>query len=197
MMTDFDVEYWNNLFKNNKLGWDIGYASPALTEYFDQIENKDIRILIPGAGNAYEAEYLYKNGLKNTFILDFSKEAINSFSQRADFYPKQNIFIQDFFEHNQKYDLIVEQTFFTSFHPSKREKFAKKIADLLNDKGKYVGLFFTHEFHKDLPPFGATKDIYNEFFLKYFDYKTFEIANNSIKPRKWREYFFIMQKKEI
>ncbi|MBN2893802.1 MAG: methyltransferase domain-containing protein [Bacteroidales bacterium] len=194
-MKDFNVEYWDNLFLNKKTGWDIGYAAPAITEYFDQIKDKNVKILIPGAGNAYEAEYLNNNGLKNTYVLDFSTEAIKSFKKRCPNFPDERIIIQDFFEHTNKYDYIIELAFFTSFTPENRNKLVQKLSKLLNEKGKYVGLLFTHEFEKPYPPFGATKQIYDDLFLKYFNYKTFEIAYNSIKPRKNREYFIILEQK--
>ncbi len=194
-MKKFDVEYWNNLYKEQRIGWDIGYAAPALTEYIDQIKNKHIKILVPGAGNAYEVEYLHKKNFKNVFMLDFSVDAVNSFKKRYSDFPDENIITDNFFSHKSKYDLILEQTFFTSFCPDKRKAFAKKIFNLLNKGGKYVGLFFSHEFMKPIPPFGATKEIYEQLFLPFFNFKRFEIAYNSIKPRKGREYFFIMQKK--
>lgn len=193
-MDKFDKEYWNNLYINNKLGWDIGYAAPPLTEYFDQIQNKNLKILVPGAGNAYEVEYLFKNGFKNVYLLDFSFQAIKSFKKRCPDFPDEQIIIGDFFEHKQSYDLIVELTFFTSFEPDNRKKFVNKIYQLLKSDGKYVGLFFTHEFGENFPPFGATKEQYEQLFGDYFYFKIFEIAYNSIKPRNGREYFFIMQK---
>jgi thiopurine S-methyltransferase len=194
-MQKFDVEYWDKLFVQNKIGWDIGYPSPPLVEYFDQLTDKDIKILIPGAGNAYEAEYLYLSGFQNVYVLDFSEQAVNSFKKRCPDFPDEKIILDDFFEHTEKYNLIVEQTFFTSFEPEKRQDFAKKIADLLFKGGKYVGLFFTHEFGKDYPPFGANKQVYIQLFRPYFDFKIFEIAYNSIKPRRNREYFFVLERR--
>ena len=54
--------FWNNKYINNETGWDLKAPSTPLKEYIDQLENKNIRILIPGCGNAYEAEYLLKQG---------------------------------------------------------------------------------------------------------------------------------------
>jgi len=193
-MTQFNQQYWDKLYKINKIGWDIGYAAPALTNYFDQLTDKNIRILVPGAGNGYEVAYLFENGFKNVFMNDYSTKAVKSFKKKHPNFSNKNIIKQDFFKLKQKYDLIIELAFFTSFEPSKRKDFVKKIHSSLTEKGKYVGLFFTHEFNKSYPPFGATKTIYEQLFEKYFNIKTFEIANNSIKPRKNREYFFIMQK---
>lgn len=194
-MTDFNKEYWNNKFAENKIGWDIGYPSPAIVEYFEQITDKNLKILLPGAGNAYEAEYLHKNGFKNVFVLDFAQEAIKSFKSRYSGFPDNQIITDDFFTFNGSFDIILEQTFFTSFYPSKREAFVKKIYSLLNKNGKYVGLFFTHEFGKNYPPFGATEEIYKSLFSNLFEFKIFEVAHNSIKPRKNREFFFIFIKK--
>ena len=42
----------------NDTGWDIGKGSTPILTYIDQLEDKSIKILIPGCGNAHEAEYL-------------------------------------------------------------------------------------------------------------------------------------------
>ncbi|WP_231576788.1 hypothetical protein [Sphingobacterium sp. IITKGP-BTPF85] len=31
-----DQNYWNTKWQNNQTGWDIGYASPAITAYMAQ-----------------------------------------------------------------------------------------------------------------------------------------------------------------
>ncbi len=195
-MQEFDKKYWNKLFNDNRIGWDIGYVSPSIAEYFNQVENKEAKILVPGAGNAYEVEFLYENGFKNIFMLDFSEEAVKSFKKRYSKLPDNQIITQNFFEFEGKFDYIIEQTFFTSFHPSKRTIFAEKIHSLLSENGKYIGLFFNHEFGKNYPPFGALIETYKQLFDKYFHFKTFETAYNSIKPRKNRELFFIFEKIE-
>jgi len=189
-----ESEYWNKSYRKKKIGWDIGAISPPLKNYIDQLKNKDLKILIPGAGNAYEAEYLYKLGFKNTFVLDFATEAIASFLNRFPDFPKNQIFNKDFFDHEGTYDLILEQTFFTSFPKNFRPKYIKKINELLANNGKLVGLWFTHEFNNP-PPYGGTEQEYKELFETYFHFKTFEISYYSIKPRAGREFFIIMPKK--
>ena len=61
--------------------------------------------------------------------------------------------------------------------------FAKK------SNGKLVGVLFTDPLNATKPPFGATKEEYNALFEPYFKFKTFEVCNNSIKPREGRELF--------
>lgn len=59
---DLSEFFWNNKYKDHKTGWDLGVISPPLKTYFEQLENKSLKILIPGGGNAHEAEYLFKKG---------------------------------------------------------------------------------------------------------------------------------------
>jgi len=191
-LTNFD---WDQMYKKGQIGWDIGYVSTPLKEYCDQLTNKSIKILIPGAGNAYEAEYLYKNGFTNVFILDYSTESIRSFRKRYPEFPSTHLIHEDFFEHQGKYDLIIEQTFFSSIAPGERNAYSVKIHELLKPNGKLVGLLFTHEFDFQGPPFGGNENLYKDIFSPLLDIIIMEIAHNSIKPRRERELFFIMQKK--
>ena len=70
----FNKKYWEQKYTNNQTGWDIGHISTPIKNYIDQLQNKELRILIPGAGNSYEAEYLWNQGFKNLFILDVAEQ---------------------------------------------------------------------------------------------------------------------------
>lgn len=186
-------EYWEERWNKGETGWDIGYASPPLIEYAMQLEDKNKKILIPGAGNAYEAEFLWKNGFKNIYVLDISKTAAGRFLERCPEFPKQQVIVEDFFQHNDQYDLILEQTFFCALPPSCREKYVEKVYSLLKRKGKIAGVLFNCEFEVN-PPFGGSKQEYLSLFSKKFTIKTMETCRNSIKPRMGRELFFIAEK---
>lgn len=188
-------QYWDNLYDSKQTGWDIGHVSTPLKEYFDQLKDRSISILVPGAGRAWEAEYVFQSGFKNTYVLDFSKNAIEEFKKRCPGFPESQLICQDFYKHSGKYDLIVEQTFFSSLLPEHRAAYAKQVYDLLNDGGKFVGLLFNHEFSFTGPPFGGTHEEYEQLFKPYFEFDFFETAINSIAPRKGRELFFLMRKK--
>jgi thiopurine S-methyltransferase len=194
MTRSYPPEYWDKFYREDKLGWDIGYVSTPLKEYFDQLKDKSIRILVPGAGNGWEVEYLYRSGFNNTFLLDFSKEAVRKFRSRFPAFPASQIITEDFFLHKGKYDLIVEQTFFSSLPRSMRKQYVEKCHELLNARGKWVGLLFNHEFGKNEPPFGGTPEEYTALFSGKFSFIHFETAYNSIKPRKGRELFILLLK---
>ncbi len=190
--------YWTQRYQEEKTGWDIGSTSTPLKEYIDQLEQKELRILIPGAGNAYEAEYLFKQGFKNVFVLDISKEPLQALQKRVANFPSENLLHADFFTFEGQYDLILEQTFFCSFEPSKknREAYAKKVSELLTPAGKLVGLWFSHELDaKGNRPFGGSKEEYLDYIAPHFDTHTFTPAYNSIKPREGNELFGIFIKK--
>ncbi len=194
-MSFTNKNYWENNYKTNQIGWDIGYASPPITSYFDQLTNKDISILIPGAGNAYEAEYLYSKGFKNTTVLDIAQQPLENLKNRIPIFPAENLIQDDFFNHNRQYDLIIEQTFYCAISPDLRVNYANKIAQLLKNEGKLVGLLFDFPLTKEGPPFGGSLEEYKNTFFKQFHIKVMESSFNSIKPRLGRELFVIFEKK--
>jgi methyl halide transferase len=188
-------KYWENQYKNKSTKWDIGYVSTPIKEYIDQLDNKTAAILLPGAGNAHEAEYLLEKGFGNFTVLDISSRAIKNLKKRVPGFPEKHIKIADFFEHTGKYDIIIEQTFFCAVPRYMRTEYAGKCSELLNPGGKLVGLLFIHEFEKEGPPFGGSREEYVDYFSPYFDFKVFGTAVNSVKPRAGREYFINFQKK--
>jgi SAM-dependent methyltransferase len=194
-MHDLTNTYWNNRYLNNDFSWDVGDISTPLKAYVDQLNNKNLKILIPGAGNSYEAEYLFTNGFKNIFVLDFAESPLKNMEQRIPDFPANQLIQQDFFEHQGQYDLIIEQTFFCAINPSLRLQYAKQMKQLLKPNGKLVGLLFNDVLNADKPPFGGNTKEYRELFSPMFDIKIMETAYNSIKPREGRELFVMMQPK--
>ena len=188
-------KYWNERYLSNKTGWNIGYISKPLKAYFDQLSNKDLKILIPGCGNAYEAQYLHENKFKNTNVLDYSNIAINNFKKRVISFPQRNIIEMNFFELEESYDLIVEQTFFCALAIDKRKLYVEKMNNLLSKNGKLVVLFFDDVFNNDDHPYGAKKEYYLNLLSSNFNILTFEKCYNSIDSRIGNEFFCIAKKK--
>ncbi len=194
-MNQFNKEFWTNRYQNNETGWDLGAPSTPLKEYIDQLTNKNVSILIPGAGNAYEAEYLFNKGFKNITVIDISLEPLKNIQKRLPDFPKENLIFRDFFDHNKQYDLILEQTFFCALDPSLREKYVTQMYKLLKPTGKLVGVLFTAPLNNEQPPFAATKEEYLTLFGPKFNFKVFDTCYNSIKPREGRELFIDLEKK--
>lgn len=180
--------YWNDRYLTDNIGWDLGTVSPPLRSYFDQLKDKTIRILIPGAGNAYEAAYLWQIGCKNVHIVDLAEEPLKQFAAKYPDFPESQLHQSDFFEHLGEYDLIIEQTFFCALNPQLRNDYAKKMSTLLKNDGQLVGLMFNREFESG-PPFGGSMDEYQSLFSAYFNSIQIEESYNSIEPRQGSELF--------
>lgn len=187
-------EYWDNRYLKGEDQWDIGYVSTPLKEYIDQLDNKNISILIPGCGNAHEAEYLLKKGFTNVTLIDISYVAAEKVKEKFSGYgDKLKVIHGDFFNLHQKFQLILEQTFFCAIDPSLREKYAEKMYDLLRQDGKLAGLFFDRDFEGG-PPFGGNKEEYMNIFAPLFDIVIMERAYNSIERRMGTELFVVLRK---
>ncbi|WKD85531.1 Thiopurine S-methyltransferase [Polaribacter huanghezhanensis] len=192
---NFNEIFWENKYKANKIGWDLGEISPPLKAYIDQLTNKNLKILIPGGGNSHEAVYLFKKGFKNVFVVDLSKIPLENIQKRIPDFPPEQLIHGNFFDLNNHFDLILEQTFFCAIDPNLRSNYAVKMKELLLENGKLVGLLFDAKLNDDHPPFGGSKEEYLNYFKPHFDILTTENCYNSIQSRVGMELFFIVQKK--
>ena len=188
-------EYWDNRYLNNETGWDMRQVSPPLKSYIDGLKNTEISILIPGCGNAHEAAYLLNKGFTNVTLIDFSYVVTKKLKEKYQDQPI-NIVNENFFDHQGKYDLILEQTFFCALQPSLRGDYVKKCYELLNEDGKIAGVLFNKKFAPSEPPFIATDEEYRQYFEPAFTFLQFENCTNSIQPRLGYELFFEFKKKQ-
>lgn len=181
-----DEVYWSKRYKNNETGWDIGEVSKPLLKLFDHIESKDDYILIPGCGNAYEAEYLFECGYENIYIIDIAEEPISAFKSRNPNFPENQILLGDFFKHTGSYNVIIEQTFFCAIDPELRPNYVHKCYELLKNNGRLLGVLFNREFDGG-PPFGGNEEEYKSIFEKVFSTVHIMDSIHSIKPRLGNE----------
>lgn len=196
-MEELNQAYWNQRYEKGNTGWNIGTVSTPLKNYFDQISNKQLRILIPGGGNGHEAEYLLSLGFTNITVLDIAPIALNQLEKRFHDHIDQSLYLilGDFFDHQGQYDLIIEQTFFCALDPKLRPAYVQKMASLLSSNAKLAGLLFDTQFPEG-PPFGGSKQEYQALFSTHFNIKTLEACYNSIPPRMGNECFIIAIKKQ-
>lgn len=192
---DLSKKAWDNRYQNKDIGWDLGEVSTPLKAYFDQLENKDLKILIPGGGNSYEAEYLFNLGFTNVFVVDLSKTAIENIQKRIPDFPKSQLILGDFFDLEMQFDLIIEQTFFCAINPELRQSYATKMHQILRSKGKLVGVLFNVPLNTGRPPFGGHKKEYTIYFNPYFILEKIELCYNSFGNRKGRELFIKLIRK--
>jgi SAM-dependent methyltransferase len=191
---NLDESFWTNRYLSGQTGWDTGEVTTPIKEYVDQLENKGVKILVPGCGNGHEVKYLYDLGFTNVHVIDISAEPLRSLQQKCPEMPADQFIHGDFFELEGSFDLILEQTFFSAFNPETRPKYADKMFSLLKPGGKLVGVLFNIPLNETHPPFGGEKREYMTYFADNFEFKVFDTCYNSITPRAGNELFINLQK---
>lgn len=185
--------YWDSQYKSHTTGWDLGVVSPPIKSYFEKFENKNLAILIPGCGNTYEAEFLLQQGFINVTVIDIAPTLVETLQEKFKNNSSIKIVLGDFFDHQGKYDVIVEQTFFCALPPTMRQRYVSKMHSLLNSNGLLVGLLFNRSFEKS-PPFGGSKTEYEHLFAKAFTFLKLENCLNSATPRANSELWIEFKK---
>ena len=190
-------EYWQDRYEARKTGWDMGMVSPPLAAYIDQLGDKELNILLPGAGMGYEAVYLAESGYEALTVLDIAAYPLESLKERLpSSFPTENLVEVDFFDFEARpFDLVLEHTFFCALPPQLRPQYVQKMNALLRPGGKLAGLLFDFPLTSDGPPFGGSMEEYEQLFTPYFHIRALERATNSIPPRQGSELFFIFEKK--
>lgn len=183
-----DSQYWNDRYISGATGWDMGEVSPPLKAYIDQVHNRDIRILIPGGGNSYEAAYLAGQAFSDVTVLDIAPVLIEKL--RTTFNrTRVKVLEGDFFTHTGTYDLVLEQTFFCAIDPSRRVDYVRHMHSLLHPGGHLVGVLFDRSFPQEGPPYGGSAAEYEELFAPLFDIRVLQACYNSHPARQGSEVF--------
>lgn len=183
-----DSQYWNDRYLKGDTGWDMGAVSPPLKEYIDQLVDRDIRILIPGGGNSYEAAYLAGQAFSDVTVLDIAPVLVEQL-QKTFARTRVKVLEEDFFSHTGTYDLVLEQTFFCAIDPSRRADYVKHMYSLIKPGGHLTGVLFNRHFTQEGPPFGGTEQEYRALFEPLFDVKTLQPCYNSHPARQGYELF--------
>ena len=129
------------------------------------------------------------------YVVDYAPTPIQNLKEKLPQVAEEHFIQRDFFEIENQFDLIIEQTFFCALDVELRTKYVEKMHSLLRPNGKLTGLLFQFPLTEVGPPFGGSFDEYQQLFINDFHLKKMETAYNSIKPRKGNELFFIFTKK--
>jgi SAM-dependent methyltransferase len=95
-----------------------------------------------------------------------------------------------------KFDIVLEYTCYCAIDPSMRSEYVKIVNTILKPGGKFVAILFPLDkaINKDGPPYGVNLKITLGSFYQYFSLDTKEYPIYSIKSRKGREIFIILNK---
>jgi methyl halide transferase len=192
---NLNAAFWEEHYAQGHTPWDIGQVSPPIRQYMDSLADKDLLILIPGAGHAHEAAYLHRQGFRRVMVCDWAPSAFKPLLEQTPDFPQEHLLVSDFFELELDADLLLEQTFFCAIAPERRPEYARQAARLLKPDGMLAGLLFAELFEKEGPPFGGTAEEYAGYFAPWFHLERMELCDDSIKPRLGRELFIELKKR--
>ena len=192
-----DAAYWKERYQLDQTGWDLGAPNMGLLQEAVQLIDQDARILIPGAGRAYEAIWLWEQGYVNTYVCDWALEAFQGLARQPSLPNADRLIVADFFGLTAEFDLILEQTFFCAIDPSMREAYAKKTASLLAEGGYLLGVLFDRYFPLEGPPFGGNREEYQKLFGSFFDLLQLIPFSGSVGPRAGTELLLIARKTKV
>ena len=95
------------------------------------------------------------------------------------------------FDFGQRFDLIYEQTFLCTLRPRKWPKYAKRVARLLQPRGRLAGIFFYGK-EPEPPPYPLSEARAAEIFGKYFrlirDVKVSDSVAMFAGMERWQEW---------
>lgn len=190
-------DYWQRRYETERTGWDAGKITTPIKEYFDPLPNKEVKLLIPGCGNAHEASYLFEQGFTNLYLCDWAQAPLDNFAAQNPNFPQKQLICANFFDLQENdFDYVIEQTFFCALDPTLRPQYALKMSQIIKKGGKLVGLLFGSEVvsEKEGLPFGGTKEEYLGYFTPLFSTISIEPCLNSIPPRLGTELFIELVK---
>ena len=187
-----DPDFWTIRYATGRMPWDFG-GVPAALKSFLASSSVPSKVLIPGCGSGYEVQAFHRAGYDVTAIdfspaaFDQAKKVLGSLAER--------LILGDFFTHDfgqRRFDLVYERTFLCSMPPSRWPDYANRVADLLSDEGRLIGVFLYAQQPSSGPPYPLTDEQSREVFERNFRLVRSELMTDSLAlfrgMERWQEW---------
>lgn len=198
LQVGYSCEDWEHHYRKNDLGWDLGEVAPPFVHLWKERVILPCKAVIPGCGRGHEVIFLAKRGFQVTAV-DYAQGAVGFLEKTlvANNLEAQ-ILCQDFFalglNFNNKFDLMLENTFFCAIKPSMRREYVLTAERTLKPGALFIGLFY--ETGKEGgPPFNTKKRDIEENFSERFAIEVLSKTPHSAKQRTGKEWLAIFKKK--
>lgn len=188
--------FWEEQYRNETTGWDLGSASPPLASLLESPQAPPPgRAAVLGCGRGYDAVLFASRGFE-VVGFDFAPSAISAsarLAEAASLTASLNVeFLQrDIFdlaaEFAGEFDYAIEHTCFCAIPPGKREAYVRMVHSILRPNGELIGVFFTGD-RPIRPPFGATPAEIKGYFAPYFAIASLAPVTNSVPRRQGEEH---------
>lgn len=139
---------WEDAWRQGRTGWDRGLAAPPLIEFLASTTLTPARALVPGCGAGYDVIALAHAGW-DALGVDIAPTAVTRFeevlSQAGAGSGRAQVACADFFSDqalDERFGLIWDYTFLCAIEPELRERWAKRMSELISPDGELVTLLF-------------------------------------------------------
>jgi len=185
-------DFWSVRYAAGKTPWDFGGVPAALKSFLER-SSVSGRVLIPGCGSGYEVQAFHAAGY-DVSAIDFSPAAVEQ-AKRVLGSLAERVILGDFFTHDfglQLFDLVYERTFLCSMTPSRWPEYVNRMADLLAQGGRLIGVFLYGETRSSGPPFPITDVEAKQLFQRRFKLERNEPMTDSLPlfrdMERWQEW---------
>lgn len=194
MASETDVEFWDSRYRDGLTPWDQGGAPNALTRWL-AAGPAPARVLIPGCGLGYEVRAFHDAGWE-VMAIDYSPSAVARARQTLGELGDK-VILADFFANDfgrEKFDVVYERTFLCALPPRMWPAYARRMSELLVDRGRLVGTFF-YGHNDDPPPHPLTRAAADAVLGYYLQRVSDEAVTDSLPIFGGKERWQIWEKK--
>lgn len=196
--------YWCHKYtsSNFKPGWELNEVHPGFRHLLPQLKLNRSRVLVLGCGTGNDAAFLAEQGHLVTAV-DFSSTALASAQKKYAHLKSINWVQQDLlsaefktFLRKTKFDLILEHTCYCAISPDQRAQLVDLWKLGLEEKGYFLGIFFTM-WRPQSPPYGGTEWEIRERLKSSFDFMYWHRlkGKTAVEERLGKELLIFAQKK--
>ena len=194
-----DFDFWENIYKNNDTGWDLGGVTPIFSDMAHEL--KPGKLIILGCGRGYDAITFAKQNFDVTAV-DFAPSAVKFLEGLCLINKvKVNIIQDDIFSLNEKFknnfDFVIEQTCFCAIDPNRRNEYEQLVYNILKYNGSLIGTWYPLDKKLDDggPPYGVSISRLKSIFQKNWVIDKESYSDRSVRSRRGKEKLITFKKK--
>lgn len=192
--------FWQAIYREGRLGWDLGEPTPVFRRLLESGAYEPGRIIVLGAGRGYDARLFARAGFQVTAV-DFAPTAVQVLREYNDPQAPVAVVHADIFNLppllRELFDYVLEYTCYCAIDPQRRREYADVVAGLLKPGGTYIALAFPTDGQDGGPPFTVSPEELIALLQKRaFTLQQRQTPPDSVPRRRGREELMILTKDE-
>jgi methyl halide transferase len=157
MVTVSAPDFWQELYREGRDGWEMGAPHPSLVHLLDTTPPPRGRVAVPGCGRGHDARLLARYGYEAVGF-DFAEAAVAEARRLARqegvaaAFEQRDVFTLDRAA-GRAFDGVWEYTCYCAVEPRRRDEYVRVLAAIVRPGGWFLGCFFPVRPGGGGPPF--------------------------------------------